>query len=319
MPLGVLFALGAYALYSCCDAIIKGFGSGLTIYEIACFSALFSMLPAIFTKPKGEHWRHVFRLKHPWFVHARSVTGLIGNLCIIFAFVNIPLADTYSLAFLAPVFIVVISVIFLKEQVSWQRATLLIFTFIGVLLVVRPGFRELQLGHLAAVVAALMGSISTTILRKVAPVEKRVSLIGIPLGYVIVFNGIAMIPTFEPPNWQEFALLLTIGGLGGTGNLLFVAAMRAAKASEVAPLQYSQIAFALIFGAVFYREYPDAFAYVGLAVVVVFGVLNAMSDETRIRIISRLSLTGPGPATQAGAVDPPLDGEGPDPERNPKG
>ena len=104
MPLGVLFALGAYALYSCCDAIIKGFGNGLTVYEIACFSALFSMLPAIFTKPKGEHWRHVFRLRHPWLVHIRSVAGVIGNLCVIFAFVHIPLADTYSLAFLAPIF-----------------------------------------------------------------------------------------------------------------------------------------------------------------------------------------------------------------------
>jgi drug/metabolite transporter (DMT)-like permease len=274
------------------------------------------MLPAIFTKPSGEHWRHVFRLKHPWLLHARSLAGLLGNLCIIYAFVHIPLAETYSLAFLAPIFIVIISVLFLGEKVSWQRATLLTFTFIGVLMVVRPGFRELQLGHLAAVAAALMGSISTAILRKIAPAEKRVSLIGIPLGYVIVVNGILMIPTFDPPSWQEFALLLTIGGLGGTGNLLFIAAMRAAKASEVAPLQYSQIAFALVFGAVFYHEYPDAFAYVGLAVVVVFGVLNAMSDETRIRIISRLSLTGPGPATQAGAVSPPLDGEKRDTERD---
>ena len=113
MPLGVLFALGAYALYSCCDAIIKGFGVNLPIYEIAFFSALFSLLPAIFTKPKGEHWRaHAARRKHPWLLHLRSATGLLGNLCVIYAFVHIPLADTYSIAFLAPIFIVILSIFF---------------------------------------------------------------------------------------------------------------------------------------------------------------------------------------------------------------
>ena len=57
MPAGVAFSLAAYLLYSCCDAIIKGFGSSLSVFEIAFWTALFSFLPAIFTKPKGEHWR----------------------------------------------------------------------------------------------------------------------------------------------------------------------------------------------------------------------------------------------------------------------
>ena len=49
MPAGVAFSLAAYLLYSCCDAIIKGFGSSLSVFEIAFWTALFSFLPAIFT------------------------------------------------------------------------------------------------------------------------------------------------------------------------------------------------------------------------------------------------------------------------------
>jgi drug/metabolite transporter (DMT)-like permease len=306
MPLGVLFALGAYALYSCCDAIIKGFGVNLPVFEIAFFSALFSLLPAIFTKPRGEHWRQMFRARHPWLLHARSLSGLIGNLCVIYAFVHIPLADTYSIAFLAPIFIVIISHFMLRESLTWPRAVFLALTFVGVLLVVRPGLRDLQLGHLAALLAAVMGAISTTILRRVAPFEKRVSLIGVPLGYIIVFNGIAMIPSFVVPTWSDLAFLLVIGGLGGTGNLLFIAATRLAKASEIAPAQYSQIAWAIALGAIFYAEYPDVIGYCGLAIVAAFGILNVISDETRIRIFSRLSSWGVGPATAAAEVEPPL-------------
>ena len=51
MPSGVLFAFFAYALYSCCDAIIKGLGEGLSVYEIAFFTTLFSLIPAMLTTP----------------------------------------------------------------------------------------------------------------------------------------------------------------------------------------------------------------------------------------------------------------------------
>ncbi len=304
MPSGVAFSLVAYLLYSCCDAIIKGFGSSLTVYEIAFWTALFSFLPAVLTKPEGEHWRQFWKMRHPALVNLRGLSGVIGNLCIIYAFVNIPLAEVYSIAFLAPIFIVALSSRILKETVTWQRWLFLAASFCGVLLVVRPGFRELQLGHLAALTAALMGGITTTVLRKVAPVEKRVSLLGIPLGYIVLINGLLMIPTFSMPTWQEFVLLLSIGAIGGTSNIIFIAATRRAPASQIAPAQYSQIAWAVIFGAVFFHEYPDLVSYVGLAIVATGGILNVISDETQIRIFSRLSLFGP--ATAISEVSSPL-------------
>lgn len=305
MAPGVVFAFFAYALYSCCDAIIKGIGLGLTVHEIAFWTALFSFIPAVLMTPKGERWRDAWRMHHPWLVNIRSIAGVLGNICIIFAFVSIPLAEVYSLAFLAPIFIVVLSVLTLKESVSLHRWLFLAASFAGVLLVVRPGFRDLQLGHLAAVAAALSGAVATTILRRVAPEEKRVSLIAVPLGYVLVVNFALMLATFEWPTLQEFVLLLTVGALGGTGNVLFIAATRQARASEIAPMQYSQIAWAITFGAVFFLEYPDLVAYAGLVVVVVFGVLNVISDETRIRIFSRFS-PGLGPATAIAEVSKPL-------------
>src|SRR5690606_36114276 len=171
-----------------------------------------------------------WRMQHPWLVSLRSISGLAGNICVIFAFVSIPLAEVYSIAFLAPIFIVMLSVVFLRESVGPQRWLFLAMSFVGVLLVVRPGFRDLELGHLAAVCAAITSAVSTTIMRRVAPEEKRVSLIALPLGYVLVVNLVLMLPTFQWPTVPQFALLLTIGALGGTGNVLFIAATRQARA-----------------------------------------------------------------------------------------
>lgn len=309
MPSGVIFSLFAYALYSFCDAIIKGFGSSLSVFEIAFFTTLFSLIPAIFTKPKGEHWRSFWRMKHPWLVQLRALTGVLGNISVIYAFTNIPLAEVYSLAFLAPVFIVILSVLVLKETVRGPRWIFLAASFLGVLLVVRPGFRELQMGHLMAISAALFGSVTTLVLRSVATEEKRVSLIGVASAYILVVNGILMIPGFQMPTMEEFGLLIVIGGMGGTGHILFIAATRRAEASLIAPAQYSQIVWAILLGAMFYREYPDTVAYVGLAVVAAAGVLNVLYGHTRIRVISRFGI-GRVPVGSNGKTPPPPPVEG---------
>jgi drug/metabolite transporter (DMT)-like permease len=298
MPPGVLFAFSAYALYSCCDAIIKGLGHGLSVYEIAFFTTLFSLLPVMFTTPRGESWLRFWQLKNPRLVHLRGLSGVIGNLSIIYAFVTIPLAEAYSIAFLAPIFIVLLSVLMLKETVRLQRWLILGASFAGVLIVVRPGFRDLHLGHLAALVAAVCGAVTTTVLRRVAKEETRTSLIGMASLYILVVNGAMMLITQAVHwlTWHELALLLVIGGLGGTGNMLFIAATRAVPASQIAPLQYSQIFWAILFGSVFYFEYPDGVGYVGLVIIVVAGILNVLSGDTRIRIFSRNSPAGSGPA-----------------------
>ncbi|MEP7240194.1 MAG: DMT family transporter [Devosia sp.] len=308
---GLLLAVCAYALYSCSDAITKGLGHDLSVYEIAFFTTLFSLIPAIFATPRGESWLTFWKPKHPWLLNLRGISGLIGNLAIIYAFVSIPLAEAYSIAFLAPIFIVLISVQFLAEKVSWQRWLLLGASFAGVLIVVQPGFRDLHWGQLTAMIAAICGAITTAVLRRVAKEETRASLIGVASAYILVVNGVLMVATgnVRPLSWENWVGLLTIGGIGGTANLLFIAATRSTPASHIAPIQYSQIVWAILFGAVFYKEYPQAIGYVGLLVIVVAGVLNVLVGGTPMRVFSRLSPAGAGPATiqEQHAVDATLE------------
>jgi drug/metabolite transporter (DMT)-like permease len=293
MPLGVLFSLIAYGIYSCGDAIIKSFAGGLSVFEIGFFTAIASVVPAMLTKPKGEHWRHTWKMAHPWLLHARGLTGVCGTMLVIYAFTHIPLAEVYSLSFLAPVFVVILSVLILKESVSWQRWMFLLLSFAGVLLVVRPGFRELHLGHFAAIGCAMFGSFNTIIYRTISGREKRVSLVGVTATYAVLVNAVLMIPDFTMPSFYQLAMLSLIGLCGGTGHLFFIAATRSAPASQVAPAQYSQILWAIVLGAVFYHEFPDTIAIAGLVVVVFAGVMNVISDDKRRALFQRIALLRP--------------------------
>ena len=281
MPVGVLLAFLAYASFSMADALIKATGSTMSVFEIAFFTTSFSIIPAMLTK-RGERWRDIYKLKHPWLVHLRCATAITSTACVMYAFTHIPFADVYAIGFLTPIMVTLLGVWLLKEHVAAHRWLLLIISFLGVVLVIRPGMREVHLGHLAILCSVFLGGATTIILRHIAPVERRVSLVGIQVFYSGLFNGLLMIPVFVLPSLEQMAIFLAIGLLGGTGGLLLIGATRRSPASLVAPVQYSQLIWAIVFGAAFFGEYPDYVAVVGLVIVLAAGLANVMTEKVRI-------------------------------------
>jgi drug/metabolite transporter (DMT)-like permease len=282
MPVGVLLAFVAYACFSVSDALIKVIGSGISVFEVAFFTTTFSIIP-LMLKKNGEHFRDIYKLHHPWLLHLRCATAITGSACVVYAFTHIPFADVYAIGFTTPVFVTILSVIFLKEHVSIPRWLLLLLCFLGVILVIRPGSRELLNGHYVMMFGAFLGSITTIVLRHIAPRERRVSIVGLQVLYSGLINSVLMLPTFIVPTFEQLLIFLSIGLLGGLGGLLVIAATKVTPANLVAPVQYSQLIWAILFGALFFSEYPDWIAIVGMIIVVIAGLLNVLSDRRPIR------------------------------------
>jgi drug/metabolite transporter (DMT)-like permease len=286
--LGVLAALLAYALYSTADAMIKGLGADLSVFEIGFFTTVFSIIPALFSTPKDERWRDTLRLRRPWLMVLIALCRTASSMLITYSFVTIPLAEAYCLVFLIPVFTMILSVFVLGEKVSPDRWALAIISFLGVLLVVRPGFRELELGHLTAFGCAISASVSVVTMRLVSGQERKISLFALPSLFILAGNAIGIaVFGLSWPGWMLLGALVICGILGGAGYLLQIAAVTLAPASRIAPMQYSQIVWALLFGAVFFAEVPDALGLAGLGIVVAAGLANVFSDGARARLAGR--------------------------------
>ncbi len=308
--LGIAVALVAYAVYSASDALVKGLGQSLGPFEIGFAIALFSLLPGLFGKPKTERWRDTFQLTNPLHVHAIALLRMASNVLAVYAFISVPLADAYCIIFMMPVFIAILSVVVLREHVPLSRWVLVLVSFVGVLLVVRPGFRELQLGHLAALGFAFAAAAALVITRMVAGEERRMSLFALPLLYTAAFNGLMLLGGFTLPDGMTLLVLVASGLAAGAGYLLQVVALSMAPASRVAPIQYSQILWALLLGVLFFNEVPDALALTGMSVVVAAGLANVIIDGRRARVAGRFGeFPGKRPSD-----DPTGDaGPGPDP------
>ncbi|EAU43079.1 hypothetical protein FP2506_09556 [Fulvimarina pelagi HTCC2506] len=289
MQIGILIAFAGYFAFACGDATLKALGDDLPIYEIGFFTSLFAILPALFTKRPEDNWRNVFVPNRPFLLSLRVLFGVVGMLSAVLAFTTLPLAEAYALIFLLPIFVTVFAAIFLKETIGWRRWSAVVTGLAGVILVVRPGFQELVPGHFAAISAAICGAGTVLVLRMIGPSERRVTLIGSVLLGAVIFNGILMVPTFADP--MPFMGLLVFGGLCiGLGQTGLVFATRFAPASYVAPVQYSQIVWAAVLGALFFGEFPDATAYAGMALIGASGLFTFIRERKMTRWWQRTPL-----------------------------
>ena len=276
---GVTAGFLAYALFSSSDACIKALGGTMSVFEILFLMTLVSFSTFGFAKPAEERWSEIFHMHRPHLVLLRAATGIGGGLLGAYAFTTLPLAEAYSLLFLMPAFATVLAIPVLGDRVGWRRGLAVLVGLAGVLLVVRPGFHQLHLGHLAAAFAAALGAASLIVLRILGPTEKRISLLSTLYISVLIVDGTFMLASFTIPGPREIAIVIFAGLVGGFGQIAMLAATRQAPPNRVAPAQYSQIVWAVVFGAAFFGELPDAVAFGGMALVVGSGLFTLLREE----------------------------------------
>ncbi|MBP0614319.1 DMT family transporter [Jiella mangrovi] len=281
MQAGILLAFAAYFSFACGDATLKAIGHRLPVFEVGFFISLVALLPALFTKRPEDSWTNVFVPKRPGLLAVRMASGTMGGILGVVAFTTLPLAEAYALIFLLPIFVTVFSFVVLKEEIGWRRWLAVIGGLVGVVLVVRPGFREILPGHFAAVGVAICGAITVIVLRVLGPSERRVTLIGAVLVAAVVVNGVLMIPDFQAPSGDLWPLIVFGGLVVGLAHLLLVFATRFASAARVAPTQYSQIIWATVMGAMFFEEFPDLIAMIGMALVGVSGLFTFVREKEK--------------------------------------
>ncbi|TCU10431.1 DMT family transporter [Rhizobium sullae] len=278
---GVLVAFAAYAVFAFSDASIKILHGAIPAYQVGFIGAVFGLVVLPVVKARDDSWLDVTRTSNRTLWALRFVCGAIGAIASIITFTKLPMAEAFCLLFLLPSFVTILSVIFLKEDVRWQRWTAVIVGFIGVLIVLRPGFRELSIGHLAAAIGGSSAAISIVILRAMGPAEKRISLYGAGLIGTLTVSGLLMLSDIATPTPREWLFMASYGILGAIGNVLLMTAARFAPANLVAPPQYSQMIWAIAFGYLIFDDTIDLPMAAGIVLIICSGLLTLARERKR--------------------------------------
>jgi len=305
MVKGIVLAFLAFAVFAWGDALVKAIGHGLDPFEVTFFGYLIPLLLSPAFMRSGDTLSDLVRWKRPWLMALRVFLISITTPLSVMAFRSLPFAEAFALLFLMPSLVTILSIVVLKEKVRWRRGLAVCAAFIGVLVIVRPGFREILPGHLAAVATALCAAGGVIMGRKIGNTEKRYTLIGSVFMGTAGIAGILMIPGFAWPNATQWLLLLAFAATAFVAQALFIVATTYAPADRLGAAQYSQILWALAIGAVFFDEWPDALAIAGIGIVVAAGLFIFAREQTLKKDSSLTHATpvpGPPSATARSAI-----------------
>ncbi len=292
---GIGFAVLSYACFSTGDATIKLASGRFSVFQIAFTVALFALIPVMFLTRGQGGWRALMPTR--W--HLVALRGVLTAVCSLLAwraFSMLPLAEAYAILFATPMLVTGLSAVLLREEVGWRRWTAALVGFVGVLIMIRPDFETLGLGHLLTALAALTGSLGMITLKRIGPSESSASILFAVFVGIMLASG-PMVPLhFVMPQWHEVAFLALAGLLMGCGQAGLVLATRDTPAVVVAPFQYSQMIWGVLFGVLLFGDRPAPVLFAGMALVVASGLYTIWRETVRQRPVTLGSGRGEVPA-----------------------
>ena len=227
----------------------------------------------------------------PWMNALRGALIAISSSLFFLSIKFMPLADALAIFFIEPFILTILSAVFDKEHVGWRRRIAVTAGFIGVLVVVRPSYAVLGPFSLVPAAGGACFAVYALLNRRLSAYDTPLTM-QFSAGFsallimtvVLAFGWLAGIPDFSPTalGTREIGFLLLMGVFGTSGHLLFVQASRLAPSSLIAPMQYVEIATAVVLGYIVFGDFPDFWSWVGIAIIVWSGAY-VFWRESRVR------------------------------------
>jgi S-adenosylmethionine uptake transporter len=274
-----MLSLTAFGLYATHDAVVKFLGADYAPFQTIFFSTLFGF-PLVTLMLMRDTTDGNLRPRHPWWVGIRTLVTIVNVVAAFFAFTNLPLAQAYAIIFATPILITLMAIAMLGERIGLHRGAAIIVGLIGVMIVLRPGTAPFGVGQLAALTASVAGAFVSVVVRKIGPDERMAVIMLYPMVANFVVMACVLPFVYRPMPIEHVGLLALMSLMGFAGGLFIISAYRTAPAVIVAPMQYSQIIWATVFGYLFFNEGLDLWTVVGTVIIVASGIYIVLREST---------------------------------------
>ncbi len=276
---GVLWGLLSAALFTLASALAKIAVIEYHVLQILFFRQCFvfaSALPVLL-----KTFPHGFTTKHP-LSHALRLSGAFVALsCGIWAVAVLPLTTATTLTFAKIFFVAMLASLFLGETTTKTRMIGIILGFLGVLIVMRPGFDGLaSLYALIPLASALGAAVAVVCIRKLSQTESTATLLGYQAIFIGLMAGLPMFWLWKTPDLFGLAVLITMALLSTLAQWVGIKSLRLGEASLVSSTEYFSLLYAAALGLLLFSELPDTFTLIGAALII-FSALYMMQKEYR--------------------------------------
>lgn len=246
--------------------IIRHLGSDMPAVETAFiryFLGSLLILPMVI-----RHWPGIPNKRETRLYVLRGIFHGGGVILWFYAMARIPIAEVTAIGYVSPIFVTIGAALFLGERMHFRRIAGVVAGFLGALIILRPGFQEINLGQLAQLCAAPLFAVSFLIAKKLTGTQSSSMIVGmLSIGCTIALLPGAILqwrtPTTYELSWLAFAAVIATAG-----HYTLTRAFQAAPITLTQPLGFLQLVWAAILGVLVFGEPLDPFVMLGGAVIV---------------------------------------------------
>lgn len=248
------------------NVLVKTVGDGL---PILVSSFLRFLLGLVFLIPMLPQVRGVSFTRRIWtLTFGRAVFHAVAMTLWFFAMTRIPMGEVTAMNFLNPVYVTIGAVLLFGERIAWPRISAMAIAILGGLVILRPGFRVIDDGHIAMIFCAMAFAGSYLIanaLSKELPAAVVVFLMSVTVPIVILPFAVSQ---WETPTLMQVLLLFLTAAFATFGHYSMTRAFKAAPQSVVQPVVFVQLVWSMLFGLVLFGEPLDPFVLIGGTMIV---------------------------------------------------
>ena len=262
---GALYMTAAAVGFSVMNVLIRSVSDELDPLQIAFFRnffALLFMLPWL-AKTGREALRTERMGLHLW----RAGVSLAAMTCWFYSLTLLPLAEAVALNFTTPLFATVGAALVLGEIAKARRWSATLIGFLGVLIIVQPGFAEMTWPMALPILAAAFMAVATLVVKSLSETESPAAIV---LYMNLILTPLSLVPAlfvWQWPSAETWVLLLLLGGVATLSHLCLTRSYSMADASAVLPFDYTRLPFVALFAYLIFGEVPGIWTWVGGAVI----------------------------------------------------
>ena len=269
--IGILFGILAYLSFSILDATQKTLILYHSVFQLLLVKYFFVLFLSLI-ESKRKNNSSFYKSKNIKLQILRSLLSVIESGCFVLSFKYLSLANAHSIGSLAPVIVVALSAIILKEKVSPKTWIAIFIGFIGVLIILRPTSSIFDPKALLPLFAAFVLGLYQIVTKKASEHDSNeTSLFYTSIIGMIIMTSLAA-NFWSPVEPSSYTMFLAIGVFFSLGLYLQIIALSKARASILQPFHYTLIFWAIIFGYIFYDDVPDIYTIVGALIITCSGV-----------------------------------------------
>lgn len=278
---GIVLMISAMLVFPFLDVVAKFLGNdGVPVVEIVWARLTIGMLiiaPLLYSREGLQS----FVPRDPKLNILRAIFIVLSTMCFFGALRFQGVAETLAIYFVQPLLITMLAPFMLGEKVGLRRWIAVLVGFIGVVIIIRPGFQSLNWGVGLSLLAGLGSAISLLLTRKLAGGSSAMANTFYTSLFGAIFASICVIFVWHTPTPHQMQMFVLLAAIGTLGNYLTIKAMEHAEASLLAPLGYTEMINAVLAGWYFFGNFPDGWTFVGVAILITCAIYISYRERIK--------------------------------------